>query len=114
MPENKVKQTLLAILAVLIWLASSIAAFFLILPILDSVITIYAAFWADPNPVGQAFFLGTTIRNVGVMILAVLFVIAVIGGAEYHTRHFNTPKSWHFMFLTCATELCFFLFTVFF
>ena len=114
MTETKRTDKLLVILAVFLWLVSSIAAFFLILPILDSLITIYAAFWADPNPVGRAFFLGATIRNIGVIVLAVLFVIGVIGGAEYYTRHFNTPKSWHFMFMTFSIELCLFLFTVFF
>lgn len=113
MPEKN-SQTLLILLAFLLWLVSAVSAFLLIIPILDSVITIYAAFWADPNPLGQAYFLGASIRQGGVLILAVLFVIGVIGGAEHHVQNFNTPKSWHFMFLTYAIELSLFLFTKFF
>ena len=114
MPEHKYKRILLVILALILWLASAIGAFLLIIPILDSVITIYAAFWADPNPIGQAYYLGASIRQGGVLILAVLFVIGVIGGAEHHVQNFNTPKSWHFMFLTYAVELSLLLFTIFF
>jgi len=114
MMEKKKNQTLLIILAFFLWLVSAVGAFLLIIPILDSIITIYAAFWADPNPIGQAYFLGASIRQGGVLVLAVLFVIGIIGGAEHHAQNFNTPKSWHFMFLTFAVELSMLLFTIFF
>lgn len=114
MREKTENQFWLAILAAFLWLVSAVGAFLLIIPILDSVITLYAAFWADPNPIGQAYFLGASIRQGGVLILAVLFVIGIIGGAEHHAKNFNTPKSWHFMFLTYAVELCLFLFTILF
>ena len=114
MPEKRKNQTLLIVLAFLLWLFSAVGAFLLIIPILDSIITIYAAFWADPNPIGQAYYLGASIRQGGVLILAVLFVIGVIGGAEHHAQNFNTPKSWHFMFLTYAVEISLLLFTIFF
>ena len=114
MIEKKTHRALLVILAFLLWLVSAVGAFLLIIPILDSIITIYAAFWADPNPIGQAYFLGASIRQGGVLILAILFVIGVIGGAEHHVQNFNTPKSWHFMFLTYAVEISLILFTVFF
>jgi len=111
--ENSHNKTLI-ILAVVLWLISSVAAFLLIIPILDSIIGIYAAFWADPNPIGQAYYLGASIRQIGVLVLALLFVVAVIGGAEHHARNFNTPTSWQFMFLTYAAELSLFLFTLLF
>ena len=114
MPEKKINRTLLIILTFLLWLVSAVGAFLLIIPILDSIITIYAAFWADPNPIGQAYFLGASIRQGGVWVLAVLFVIGVIGGAEHHVQNFNTPESWHFMSLTYAVELSLLLFTIFF
>jgi len=104
-------KKLLILLAVILWLISTAFAFLLIIPILDSIIRIYAAFWADPNPIGQAYFLGASIRQVGVLLLAMLFVVGVIGGAELHARKFNTPSSWQFMFLTYAVELTLFIFT---
>lgn len=109
--ENK---KILIFLAAILWLISTVFAFLLIIPILDSIIRIYAAFWADPNPIGQAYFLGASIRQMGVLILAILFVIGVIGGAEHHARNFNTPSSWQFMFITYAVELTLFLFTLLF
>lgn len=107
-PKNKF---LLMILAFVLWVSSSVIAFLLIMPILDTIITIYAAFWADPTPLGQAYYLGVNIRQGGGFMLAVLFVIGVIGGAEYHFRNFDKPSSWHIMFLTYAIELALFLFT---
>ena len=104
----------LIILAIALWAISAVFAFVLIIPILDSIITIYAAFWADPNPIGQAYYLGASIRQMGVLFLAILFVIGIIGGAEHHARYFNTPTSWQFMFKTYAVELTLFLFTLLF
>jgi len=112
--QNSNASKFLAILAILLWIFSAVFGFLLIIPILDSIIAIYAAFWADPSPIGQAYFLGATIRQIGVLALAMLFTIGIIGGAEHHARNFNTPASWHFMFMTYAVELTLFLFTVLF
>lgn len=111
--EHK-QSTFLVLLAFILWAISAVCAFLLIIPILDSITTIYAAFWADPNPIGQSYFMGASIRQIGVLFLSFLFVIGIIGGAEHHARNFNTPSSWHFMFVTYAVELTFFLFTVIF
>lgn len=104
----------LVILVILLWSLSSLIGFLLILPILDTIITIYAAFWADTDFLGQAYYLGVTIRQFGAMFLGVVLVIGIIGSGEYHTKHFNTPKSWHLMFITYALLLTLFLFTLFF
>lgn len=115
MHENTRKvRTLWVLLAIILWLVSVVIAFSLMAPILDSITRIYAAFWADPDPIGQAYFLGVSIRQVGVFILATLYLIGIIGGAEHHTRNFNTPSSWHVMFLTYAILLTLFIFTIFF
>lgn len=112
--KNQNNRFLLTIITIILWLLSAVIAFYLLFPILDSIIRIYAGFWADPNPVGQAYFIGVSIRNAGVFILAVFYVIWIIGGAEHHSNNFNTPTSWHFMFLTYAILLTVFLFTIFF
>jgi hypothetical protein len=114
MKEKSHHRTALVILAVTLWAISAVFAFMLIIPILDSIITIYAAFWADPNPIGQAYYLGASIRQIGILFLAILFVIGIIGGAEHHARYFNTPTSWQFMLKTFAIELALFLFTILF
>lgn len=115
MKEKKAKQPKhLIFLAIVLWGLSALIAFLLIIPILDSMITIYAAFWADTDLFGQAYFMATTLRQISVLILAILFVIGIIGGAEHHARNFNTPASWHFLFITYAVELTLFLFTLFF
>ena len=112
--SNQKSPWILTILTGILWALSTLIAFILIAPILDSIITIYAAFWADPDPIGRAFFLGVSIRQVSVFVLAVLSVVGIIGGAEYHMRNFNTPSSWHLMILTYTILLTLYLFTVFF
>jgi hypothetical protein len=111
MTNQENNDTGLVLLTIFLWALSAVIGFLLIIPILDSIVTIYAAFWADPNPIGQAYFLGASIRQMGVLLLAALFVVGIIGGAELHARHFNTPTSWQFMFKTYAVELALFLFT---
>lgn len=112
--DNRRSNILLIILTIILWLLSTVIGFFLLFPILNSIIRIYAAFWADPSPIGQAFFLGVSIRNVASFILAILLLIGSIGGAEHHFRNINTPTSWHMMFITYAYLLTAYLFTVFF
>lgn len=112
--ENNRPNIFLTILTILLWLLSTVIGFYLMFPILDSITRIYAAFWADPSPIGQAFFLGVSIRNVSVFFLAVLLLIGSIGGAEHHFRNINTPTSWHVMFITYSILLTAFLFTIYF
>ncbi|MFN2305290.1 MAG: hypothetical protein ACK2TV_16290 [Anaerolineales bacterium] len=112
--ENKKNPALLIVVTVILWILSAIIAFLLIVPILDSIITIYASFWADPNPIGQSYYLGASIRQLGVLIIAILFVIGIIGGAEHHARNFNTPSSWQFMFMTFAVEITLIMFVLLF
>jgi hypothetical protein len=107
-------RKLLIILAVFLWVGSTMFVFSLMLPILDSITRIYAAFWADPDPIGQAYFLGTSIRRIGAFILAIGALIGIIGGAEFHFKYFNTPNSWRLFFLTYAVLFTLFLFTRFF
>ena len=111
---NNRNNTILTILVAALWIISTVFAFLLIIPILDSITLIYAAFWADPNPIGQAYYLGVSIRQISVLILSMLIVVGIIGGAEIQARNFNKPSSWHFVFITYAIELTLFLFTLFF
>lgn len=112
--EKPKYQTLLILFAVLLWLLTVVIAFLLFLPVADSITRIYAAFWGDTDPIGQALFLGFSLRNAAMFALAVLYVIGIIGGAEHHSRNFNTPSSWQLFFLTYGILLTIFLFTRYF
>jgi hypothetical protein len=112
--QSQKKSSLLIVMTVVLWILSAVIAFLLIIPVLDTIITIYASFWADPNPIGQSYYLGASIRQLGVLFIAILFVVGIIGGAEHHARNFNTPTSWHFMFITFAVELTLILFVILF
>jgi len=112
--DNKRPNILLNLVTIILWLISSIVGFLLIIPILNSITRIYAAFFADPSPIGLAFFLGVSIRNIALFILAILLLIGSIGGAEHHFRNINTPTSWHVMFVTYIILFTAILFTIHF
>lgn len=112
--NDKLLSILLNLLIIILWLKSSVIGFLLIIPILDSITRIFAAFWADSSLIGQAFFLGVSIRNITLFFLAILLLIGSIGGAEHHFRNMNTPTSWHVIFITYIILLTAFLFTFYF
>ena len=112
--NNPNYRFVLILTTIVLWLLSVVLAFLLFLPVLDSIIRIYAAFWGDTDPIGQAFVLGVSLRNAAMFVLAILYVIGIIGGAEHHSRNFNTPTSWHVMFLTYAILLTTYLFILIF
>lgn len=112
--SNQSQKIIVTVLIFILWLISTVLGFMLMLPILNSITRIYTAFWGDSVLMGQAFFLGVSIRNVGLFVLAILLLIGSIGGAEYHFRNINTPKSWHMMFKIYTYILIAYLFSVFF
>lgn len=108
------KETYLGLLTAVLWLASAMFGFFLIVPVLNSVLTIYAAFLTTANPISPAAFLGMSIWQFGVLFLSILYVIGIIGGAEHATRNFNTPAAWQFMFSIFTVEITLYFFTILF
>ena len=108
------KHTCLVLLTVVLWLASAVFGFFLIIPVLNSVLRIYIAFLITANPISPASFLGMSIWQFGVLFLSILYVIGIIGGAENCTRNFNTPAAWQFMFSLFTVEFTLYLFTILF
>ena len=98
-----------SILAIVLWAGTAAGGFWLIPTVLDLVTRSYARFGGDANLYGAAYWGAVGLRNVLVLPLACLYLIMVIGGAEYHSRHFNETGSWRLFTRTIAVEVSLFI-----
>jgi hypothetical protein len=103
------KKTGLGVLAFILWAGTSAASFVLIPTVLDMVARIYAAFWGGSDFYGRSYWGIVAIRQFLAIPLAVLSIGVIIGGAEYHTKHFNRPASWKLFARTFAAEVALFV-----
>jgi hypothetical protein len=99
--------------AAALWALTSALAFVLIPTLLDIVLKVYAAFWGSYGFYGEVYQVGIAIRQILVLPLGLLAVGVVIGGAEYHYRHFGEVRSWKLFAETLAVESAFFLLSAF-
>ncbi|MEA3397931.1 MAG: hypothetical protein U9R05_10760 [Chloroflexota bacterium] len=97
------------ILAIVLWAGTAVGGFLLIPTILDLVIRIYVRFWGSTNLYGPAYWGAVVLRNLLILPLAGLCLVMVIGGAEYHSRHFNETSLWRLFTRTIAVEVSLFI-----
>ena len=107
--EKSISKIARSILAIVLWAGTAAGGFWLIPAVLDLVTRIYARFWGDADLYGAAYWGAVALRNVLVLPLACLYLIMVIGGAEYHSRHFNETRSWLLFTRTIAVEVSLFI-----
>jgi hypothetical protein len=88
------KPIVLKGLAVVLWIATSVLALFALNGAADVAATIYAAFWAGGGLYGPVYRSAVALRQGVILPGSLLIVAVIIGGMEYHLRHFNTPGSW--------------------
>ena len=89
----------------LLWLLSAVLGFITIPQTIELALRVYLYFWGDYVVYGSSYRGGLIIRQFFVIPLSMLYVAGIIGGAEYHFRHFNTPRSWRFFTTTFAIEV---------
>lgn len=89
---------LMAGLAFILWLGSALIGVLNILVIQD--LTIYAALLA-----GSGKTQATPIAMFSVLLAAILYIIVVVGGGEYHYRHIGQPNSWKVFSITLLAQL---------
>jgi len=105
MTDTKKTQTVRAVLLTLgLWLLTIVLTLVAISVLLDVLMRVYAAFWADGGFYSQATQTAIGIRQVLVLPLGIIAVIVAIGGAEYHREHFNTRESWRTFARTIAVQ----------
>ncbi|MGC9395184.1 MAG: hypothetical protein ACP5J4_10030 [Anaerolineae bacterium] len=91
-------------LATVLWIACGVLALFALNGAADVATAIYAAFWAGGGQYGKAYYSAVALRQIVILPGSLLIVATVIGGLEYHLRHFNTPGSWRLFSYVLGTE----------
>lgn len=111
--ENLTKPPKLLVLTVIIlWISTAIAGIVVIPTTLDVTTRVYAAFWADQGFYGEVYQGAVFVRQMMSLVLGTLYVGGIIGSAEYHSRHFNTPQSWDLFSKVIAIETSLLLLSV--
>jgi hypothetical protein len=93
------------LIAVLLWLTTSVLALYEVWLVREMVLRVYARFMADGAPFGADYDTALAMGNWLVFALGVVWIGLVIGGGEYHTKHVGTSKSWRLFARTMAVEL---------
>ncbi|MDX9953779.1 MAG: hypothetical protein RBT75_06775 [Anaerolineae bacterium] len=102
--KTKAQRIRAAILTLGLWLLTIALTLLTITVLLDVLMRVYAAFWADGGFYSRATQTAIGIRQVLVLPLGIIVVIVAIGGAEYHREHFNTRQSWRLFARTFAVQ----------
>jgi hypothetical protein len=100
------------ILAALLWALSAALSVLIIPYTLEAVTRVFVAFWGDTEAYGRDYWNVVMIRQFLTAVLAGFAVVVIIGGAEYHTRAFNTERSWRLLASTLALEVALLLVAV--
>ncbi|OQB00990.1 MAG: hypothetical protein BWY25_01462 [Chloroflexi bacterium ADurb.Bin222] len=103
----------LVALAVGLWLLTVVLTFYAIVNLLEVLMRVYAAFWADGGFYSPATQAAIGLRQFLLLPLGFLGVAITIGGAEYHREHFNTRQSWRLFARTLGVQLGLLLLGVF-
>lgn len=98
------KSTALKGLVIVLWIVSSTLALFALNGAADVVSVIYAAFWAGGGPYGAVYRSVVVVRQMVILPGSILVVATIIGGLEYHLRHFDTPGSWRLLSYILGVE----------
>ncbi len=97
------QKTMRVILASGLWVATAALGFLAIPTLLEIILTLYA-FFVSGDPSTKAFYGGVGLRTALTLPVACLYLAVVVGGVEYHIRHFDEPDSWQLFTRTLAAE----------
>jgi hypothetical protein len=107
------KRVGLRVLAVVLWVVTSVLGFLEILIVREIVLRIYAHFAATGGFYERAYGGGVVLGVGAAMAMGVVCVGIIIGGGEYHLRNFGQPQSWKFFGWTISAELSILLLALF-
>jgi hypothetical protein len=93
------------LLAIALWVITSVLGFVEILTVREIVLRIYAHFAATGGFYGRDYWGGNVLGIGTAMAMGVVCIGVIIGGGEYHLRHFGQPESWRLFGWTIAAEL---------
>jgi len=94
----QLKRIPAGLLAILLWIATCALGLLEVYLLQEMVLRVYVRFGSD-------YYSGVNIRNVVVLILALLYIAFAIGTGEYHYRRFGQRSSWRLFGWTIAVQL---------
>ncbi len=94
----QLKRIPAGLLAILLWIATCALGLLELYLLQEMVLRVYVRFGSD-------YYSGVNIRNVVVLILALLYIAFAIGTGEYHYRRFGQRSSWRLFGWTIAVQL---------
>ncbi len=89
----------IAMATAVLWLGTAIIGLFDILAIVDLIIAAVVALGGSVREVAPIVMLMTYMGG------GTLYILAVIGGGDYHLKHFGQPSSWKLFSLTLLVQL---------
>ena len=99
------RTVLPAVLAFILWAVTAAVGLVEIFVVREMVLRIFARFWGDQGPFGSGYWSAVQVAQWAVLILAIVWIVLVIGSGEYHYRRFGQRRSWQLFGWTLAGEL---------
>jgi hypothetical protein len=96
--HKRVKTWVTGVIVFLLWLATAALGLIVVGLSREIVYGIYAIFASDPAAMGA---LGQAV----LVLMAILWLVYVIGSAEYHWKHAGQQSSWNVLAWAVAIEL---------
>jgi hypothetical protein len=96
------------VVAFVLWLATAAIGLWEIALGRDILIGLFARFSDVSQSEYEAFKQAQLAGSLGIgliMVLAIVWIIAFIGGAEYHYRYLGQPRSWRLFAWTIVIEI---------
>lgn len=110
-----IKKSTTVLIVIIIWLVTAAVGIWEIVLVRELIFRLLGSFLVAGSTI-QAAHQADTASSVGVfvvLVLAVIWIAAFIGSAEYHRRHLGEPTSWRLISRIISVELAIF-FLVFF
>lgn len=99
------RSVLLAVLAFLLWIVTAAVGLWEIIIVRDMVLRVFARFWGNREHFGTDYWVAVQLGQWTVVLLALVWIVLVIGSGEYHYRRLGQRSSWRLFGWTIAGEL---------
>jgi hypothetical protein len=115
MSENGLssKRIGLGVLAVALWVGTTVLSFLEIRTVREILLRVYAHFAATYGFYGRDYWGGQAVSIAALFAMAIVCIGVIIGCGEYHLKHFGDPKSWRLFGWTISAELSIFVLALF-
>jgi hypothetical protein len=110
-PNKQTNKVITAVAAFVLWLATAAVGLWQITIVREMLYALFARLSGLSESAYEIFKqeqLATALGTWLVVILAIVWIVVFIGGAEYHYRHLGTPRSWRFFAWTIGAEAAIF------